>query len=157
MNVSSLSITNPTPRDWAKLNSFFRYAYQMKGEVWQGGSPVLKNNLGRTNYSLDKDLFIAELKRRIVGISDVMIELRIARAIVEWFVHPAVHRKRVGRELDAGNPKSILIDGTEMSVIITGFGSLILVGMAPVNCELALIEFELGQAVKKIQELLGAS
>ncbi len=99
MNVGSLSITNPAPRDWAKLNSFFRYAYHMKGEVWQGGSPVLKNNLGRSNYSLEKDLFIAELNRRIVGISDVMIELRIARAIVEWFVHPAVHRKRIGREL----------------------------------------------------------
>ena len=55
MNVSSLSITNPTPRDWAKLNSFFRYAYHMKGEIWQGGSPVLKNNLGRANYSLEKD------------------------------------------------------------------------------------------------------
>ena len=99
MNVGSLSITNPTSRDWAKLHSFFRYAYHMKGEVWQGGSPVVKNNLGRSNYSLEKDLFIAELNRRIVGISDVMIELRIARAIIEWFVHPAVHRKRIGREL----------------------------------------------------------
>ncbi|UCE40637.1 MAG: GNAT family N-acetyltransferase [Candidatus Aminicenantes bacterium] len=71
----------------------------MKGEVWQGGSPVVKNNLGRSNYSLKNDLFIAELNRRIVGIADVTIELRVARAIIEWFVHPAVHRKRVGREL----------------------------------------------------------
>jgi mycothiol synthase len=71
----------------------------MKGEMWQGGSPVIKNNLGRANYSLDKDLFVAELNRRIVGIADVTIEIRIARAIIEWFVHPAVHRKKVGREL----------------------------------------------------------
>ena len=99
MYTGSLSITNPTPRDWAKLHSFFRYAYHMKGEVWQGGSPVVKNNLGKSNYSLERDLFIAELNRRIVGIADVTIELRIARAILEWFVHPAVHRKRVGREL----------------------------------------------------------
>lgn len=97
--VGSLSITNPTPRDWPKLQSFFRYAYHMKGEVWQGGSPVLKNNLGRPHYSLEKDLFVAELNRRIVGIADVTIELRVSRAIIEWFVHPAVQRKRIGREL----------------------------------------------------------
>ncbi len=62
--------------------------------------------------------------------------------------------RRVGNVLEAGEPKTILIDGTDMSVILTGFGSLILVGIAPVNCELALVEFELGQAVKKIQAIL---
>ena len=99
MYSGSLSITNPTQRDWAKFQSFFRYAYHMKGEIWQGGSPIVKNNLGRSNYSLEKDLFIAELNRRIVGIVDVTTEARIARAIIEWFVHPAVQRKRIGREL----------------------------------------------------------
>ena len=99
MYVGSLSITNPTPRDWPKFQSFFRYAYHMKGEVWQGGSPFVKSNLGRPHYSLEHDLFIAELNRRIVGIADVSIELRVARAIIEWFVHPAVQRKRIGREL----------------------------------------------------------
>ena len=63
--------------------------------------------------------------------------------------------KRVGNELAAGEPKSILIDGTNMSVIITGFETLILVGIAPVNCQLALVEFELGQAVQKIQSIMG--
>jgi mycothiol synthase len=99
MYVGSLSITNPSPRDWTKFQSFFRYAYHMKGEIWQGGSPVVKNALGRSNYSLDKDLFIAELNRRIVGVADVATELRIARSIIEWFVHPAVQRKKIGREL----------------------------------------------------------
>ena len=99
MYSGSLSITNPTTRDWAKFQSFFRYAYHMKGEIWQGGSPVVKNNLGRSNYSLEKDLFIAELNRRIVGIADVTTELRIARAIIEWFVHPSVQKKRIGKEL----------------------------------------------------------
>jgi len=99
MYSGSLSITNPIQRDWAKFQSFFRYAYHMKGEIWQGGSPIVKNNLGRSNYSLEKDLFIAELNRRIVGIVDVTTEARIARAIIEWFVHPAVQRKRIGREL----------------------------------------------------------
>lgn len=99
MYTGALSITNPTRRDWIKFQSFFRYAFHMKGESWQGGSPVVKYNLGRANYSLEKDLFIAELNRRIVGIADVTPELRIARAIVEWFVHPSVQRKKIGREL----------------------------------------------------------
>jgi mycothiol synthase len=99
MYAGSLSITNPTKHDWPKFQRFFRYAYHMKSEVWQGGSPVVKNNLGRSNYSLEEDLFIAELNRRIVGIADVTTELRVARAIIEWFVHPAVHRKKIGREL----------------------------------------------------------
>jgi mycothiol synthase len=71
----------------------------MKGEIWQGGSPILKHNLGRPNYSLEKDLFIAEWNRRMVGIADITFELRLARAIIDWFVHPAFHRKKVGREL----------------------------------------------------------
>ena len=62
--------------------------------------------------------------------------------------------KRVGKELDAGKPRSILIDGTDMSIIITGFGTLILMGIAPVNCQLSLVEFELGQAVQKIQAIM---
>ena len=61
---------------------------------------------------------------------------------------------RVGRELDAGAPKSILIDGTDMSVIIRGHENLILVGIAPVNCELALVDFELGQALDRIRKIL---
>lgn len=99
MFAGSLSITNPTPSDWAKFQSFFRYAYHMKGETWQGGSPAVKSAHGRTNYSWENDLFLAELNRRIIGVADVTMEIRIGRAIVEWFVHPAVHRKRVGREL----------------------------------------------------------
>ena len=62
---------------------------------------------------------------------------------------------RVGRELDAGEPKSILIDGADMSVIIRGHESFILVGIAPVNCELALVDFELGQALERIRIILG--
>jgi mycothiol synthase len=99
MFTGALSITHLTRKDWEKFQKFFLYVYHMKGEVWQGGSPIIKHNLSRPNYSLENDLFIAEWKARMVGIADVTFELRLARAIVDWFVHPAFHRKKVGRAL----------------------------------------------------------
>ncbi len=99
MLAGSLSVSNLTPKDWEKFQRFFLYVYHMKGEIWQGGSPIVKHNLGRPNYSLEKNLFIAEMNRRMVGITDVTFELRLSRAIIDWFVHPAFHRKKVGREL----------------------------------------------------------
>ncbi len=99
MFTGSLSVSNLTSKDWGKFQRFFRYVYHMKGDVWQGGSPIVKHNLSRPRYSLEKDLFVAESNRRMVGIADVTFELRLSRAIIDWFVHPAFHRKRVGREL----------------------------------------------------------
>ncbi len=63
--------------------------------------------------------------------------------------------ERVGRELGAGRPKTIIIDGSAKSVILTGFGSMILVGTAPVNAAIALIKFELQNAIEKIRAILG--
>jgi len=94
-----LTVANIEPRDWEKFQRFFRYAYHMKGEIWTGGSPILKSRLGRPNYSPERDIFLAEWNRRISGVADVTPELRIARVILDWFVHPAFPRKKVGKEL----------------------------------------------------------
>lgn len=94
-----LTVANIEPRDWEKFLRFFKYAYQMKGEMWTGGSPILKSSLGHPNYSPETDIFLAEWNRRLSGIADVTSELRIARVILDWFVHPAFPRKKVGREL----------------------------------------------------------
>lgn len=99
MYTGSLSIANLAPKDWEKFQRFFLYVYQMKGETWQGGSPIVKHNLSRPNYSLEKDLFIAEWNQRMVGMADVTLELRLSRAIIDWYIHSAFHRKKVGREL----------------------------------------------------------
>ncbi len=94
-----LTVANIEPEDREKFQKFFRYAFLMKGEMWAGGSPLLKNNLGRPNYSPEKDIFLAEWNRRICGVVDVTPELRIERVIMDWFVNPAFPRKSVGREL----------------------------------------------------------
>ncbi|RLI61195.1 MAG: hypothetical protein DRO93_05015 [Candidatus Thorarchaeota archaeon] len=61
---------------------------------------------------------------------------------------------RVGKELGAGMPEVIIIDGAEKTVILTGFGSMILIGTAPVNSGIALIKFELVRAVERIKKVL---
>jgi predicted regulator of Ras-like GTPase activity (Roadblock/LC7/MglB family) len=61
---------------------------------------------------------------------------------------------RVGRELDAGMPKSILIDGDEQSIILKGDGQLLVVGIAPYNSEIALIDFELEKTLKRVVQLM---
>jgi mycothiol synthase len=94
-----LTVANLNLRDWEKFQRFFKYVYHMKGETWTGGSPILKNSLGRPNYSPEKYIFLAEWNRRISGVVDLTPELRIGRVILEWFVHPAFPRKKVGREL----------------------------------------------------------
>ena len=58
---------------------------------------------------------------------------------------------RVGDALDAGAPKSILIDGENNSVILRGLGRILLIGIAPPDAEIGLIGFELNQAAKKLQ------
>jgi len=71
----------------------------LKGETWQGGSPLLKQELRRPHYTLEKDLFWAEWNRRPAGLADVTHEPRISRALLDWFVHPAFPRKRILGEL----------------------------------------------------------
>lgn len=58
---------------------------------------------------------------------------------------------RVGSELDGGLLKSTLIDGTEKSIILKGLGRMLLVGIAPSDSEIGLIDFELNRAVEKVQ------
>ncbi len=62
--------------------------------------------------------------------------------------------QRVGYELGAGEPRHIIVDGTENTVVLVGFDSMVLVGRAPSTAEIGLIRFEAGKTVRKLQELL---
>ena len=61
---------------------------------------------------------------------------------------------RVGKELKAGTPKSVLIDGLDQSFIMKGDGQLLIVGIAPYNSEIALIDFELEKTLSRIVEVM---
>jgi len=54
---------------------------------------VLSENLGRPNYSPERDLFIGEIAGNMVGYIDVAPELGIGRVILNCWVHPQ-HRRR---------------------------------------------------------------
>lgn len=54
---------------------------------------VLSENLGRPNYSPEKDLFIGQFAGNMVGYIDVAPELGIGRVILNCWVHPE-HRRR---------------------------------------------------------------
>ncbi len=63
---------------------------------------------------------------------------------------------RVGNELNAGVMKSTMIDGKAMSVILKDIGRILLVGLAPSNSEIGLIDFEVKRAVEKIHTVFGS-
>jgi len=54
---------------------------------------VLSENLGRPNYSPERDLFISQIAGNMVGYIDVAPELDIGRVILNCWVHPE-HRRR---------------------------------------------------------------
>ncbi|MFW9849583.1 MAG: roadblock/LC7 domain-containing protein [Candidatus Thorarchaeota archaeon] len=64
---------------------------------------------------------------------------------------------RVGRELGAGEPKSVLIDGIDKTVILKGSGNLLVVGIAPYDSEIALVDFELSNTLGRIVEVMEES
>ncbi|MHA1961912.1 MAG: roadblock/LC7 domain-containing protein [Candidatus Thorarchaeota archaeon] len=63
---------------------------------------------------------------------------------------------RVGVILDVGMMKSTLIDGIEKSVILKGIGRILLVGIAPSDSEIGLIDFEVSKTVEKVRIALGS-
>jgi predicted regulator of Ras-like GTPase activity (Roadblock/LC7/MglB family) len=62
----------------------------------------------------------------------------------------------VGVILDVGMMKSTLIDGIEKSVILKGIGRILLVGIAPSDSEIGLIDFEVSKTVEKVRIALGS-
>ncbi len=62
--------------------------------------------------------------------------------------------ERVTRELNAGAPEMMIIDGEQMTVVIVGFKNGVVIGTAPVDSGIALIRFELSNALEKIQAIL---
>lgn len=60
---------------------------------------------------------------------------------------------RVGVELGVGMLKSTLIDGEEKSVVLKDIGGILLVGIAPPESEIGLVDYEVNKAAEKVQAL----
>ncbi len=61
---------------------------------------------------------------------------------------------RVGEELQSGQPMSILIDGHKRTIIIISIESLVIIGIADAQSEIALIKFEMNEAVRRLKDIL---
>lgn len=60
---------------------------------------------------------------------------------------------RVGMELGVGVLKSTLIDGNKKSVVLKDIGGILLVGIAPPESEIGLVDYEVNKAAEKVQAL----
>ncbi|TXT56098.1 MAG: hypothetical protein BAJATHORv1_30484 [Candidatus Thorarchaeota archaeon] len=61
---------------------------------------------------------------------------------------------RVGTVLAAGNPKAIIINGSESIVLLRHIGKMVLISLAPKDAKVGLIDFELEKASEQIADLL---
>lgn len=60
---------------------------------------TLSECLGRPNYSPEKDLFVAETDRKIIGYISLAPELGIGRVVLDCSVHPRYRRKGAAKKL----------------------------------------------------------
>jgi predicted regulator of Ras-like GTPase activity (Roadblock/LC7/MglB family) len=61
---------------------------------------------------------------------------------------------RVGSELETGRLRSTLIDGEAKSILLREIGRILLIGIAPSQSEIGLIDFEFGKAAEKIDVII---
>ena len=62
-------------------------------------SQALLECLGRPNYSPEKDIFVVEADRKIIGYIGLTPELRIGRVLLDGLVHPCYRRKGAATKL----------------------------------------------------------
>lgn len=61
---------------------------------------------------------------------------------------------RVGSSLDSGNPKNIVIEGSEKTVIVRSIGKSSMIATAPADAKIGLIDFEMDTVAEAIQAIL---
>ncbi len=61
---------------------------------------------------------------------------------------------RVGTALSSGTPKSILIEGQEKVIVLRKVGNTALIGTAPADAKVGLIDFEMTKAAEEIESIL---
>jgi mycothiol synthase len=59
----------------------------------------LIDNLDRPNHDPERNLFVAVNRESIIGYIDILSELEIGRAVLQYLVHPAHRRKGISEKL----------------------------------------------------------
>ncbi|MFX0093023.1 MAG: roadblock/LC7 domain-containing protein [Candidatus Hodarchaeota archaeon] len=61
---------------------------------------------------------------------------------------------RVGQVLKAGEIASVVLNGSQAVVILNQLSEAVLIATAPADAKIGLIDFEIANAIKKIEEIL---
>ncbi|MFX0055187.1 MAG: roadblock/LC7 domain-containing protein [Promethearchaeota archaeon] len=61
---------------------------------------------------------------------------------------------RVGSALRSGNPKNVVIEGSNKMVIVRKLDKVSLIATAPTSAKIGLIDFEMDKAVDAIEQVL---
>ncbi|MCP4763603.1 MAG: hypothetical protein GY870_17660 [archaeon] len=62
---------------------------------------------------------------------------------------------RVGKTLQAGATKSIVINGEDRLIFVNELGKAVLISLAPADAKVGLIDFELDNTMEKLKATLG--
>jgi len=93
MSNSLYTIRNYQPKDFDKYVLLNIRAEELEPTGRCFSPQVIAERLGQPNYSPERDLFIVELDRGIIGSIDVTAELSIGRVVLDYWVHPQYRRR----------------------------------------------------------------
>ena len=96
--MNSFIIKKYSEDDFQPFREFYKFALVQDGSE-ERFFRALQIKQNRPHYSPQKDLFIAEYNKKIIGFADITPELGIERIIVEGFVHPQYRQKGLATQL----------------------------------------------------------
>lgn len=99
MSGSPYIIRNYRPEDFNNYVQMHVESERLETTGRYISAQALGERLGRPNHLPEQDLFIAEVARKIIGYTDVTLELSIGRVVLDCLVHPEHRRKGLATEL----------------------------------------------------------
>jgi len=92
-------LRNYRPDDFNSYVQLHVEAERLDGAGYCTSPRVLREGLGRPNYSPESDLFVAEARGKVIGYMNVTPELGIGRVVLNCLVHPEYRRKGLATRL----------------------------------------------------------
>lgn len=99
MVSGSYIIRNYGPDDFEKYLRLHVESEQLEPSGRFISAQGLSDHLGRPNFAAQKDLFVAEFNKKLIGYISITLEPGIQRALLEGLVHPRHRRKEIATEL----------------------------------------------------------
>lgn len=99
MSESHCTVRNYSPDDFDSYVRLHVEAEELDGAGYCVSPRVLRENLGRPNYSPELDLFMAEVEGVVKGCMNLTPELGIGRVLLNCLVHPDHRRKGLATQL----------------------------------------------------------